>query len=525
MMRSMYAGVSGLKAHQTRMDIVGNNIANVNTTGYKASRATFKEMISQTLQGAKAAQDNRGGMNPQQVGLGVMLGSIDTDLTQGNLQSTGRGDDLAIAGNGYFVVNDGSQNYYTRAGALTTDNQGNLVNSSNGYIMQGWMADDYGNINTSGEPEGLLIPVGATMSPQATANAYFQGNFDSNTAGGTNWTSTINIFDSLGEMHTVTVDFTRQVQSPPTTGTIDFGAWTLQADAGSPDADLNGITFAFGADTDTGPAYSYDPDSKTFTFTGDWDGSSVAAPTIAQLEGFINGQLGAGSVTLTTTGTYDAADLADADDLKMSAPADNRWNYTVDVSDGSINSGGSGSISFNPDGTISSGGTSNINFDPAGGAAAGQEVTLDFSEITQSSASTKEEENKTSVTKKRADGHSMGSLQSYSINSAGELIGGFSNGLKRKLGQLAISSFTNPAGLTREGGSLYSESQNSGMAQIGTASTLGRGKIVAGNLEMSNANLSDQFTDMITTQRGFQANSKIITTTDEMLQELVNLKR
>lgn len=337
-------------------------------------------------------------------------------------------------------------------------------------------------------------------------------------------------------MHTVTVDFTRQVKSAPT-GSINLGsgagAWTLDATASSPDPTLNGITFAFGADTDAAADYSYDPDSKVFTFTGDWDGVPGPAPTLADLQGLVDTQFdsdGPGTITLDdgaggATFNANQADLADADDLKMSADPANQWNYTVDVSDGSINSGGSGSISFNNDGTISSGGTSNINFDPAGGAAAGQEVTLDFSEITQSSASTKEEENKTSVTKKRADGHSMGSLQSYSINSAGELIGGFSNGLKRKLGQIAISSFTNPAGLTRQGGSLYSESQNSGMAQIGTASTLGRGKIVAGNLEMSNANLSDQFTDMITTQRGFQANSKIITTTDEMLQELVNLKR
>ncbi|HOA40588.1 MAG TPA: flagellar hook-basal body complex protein, partial [Halanaerobiales bacterium] len=164
MMRSMYAGVSGLKTHQTRMDVIGNNIANVNTAGFKASRVTFKEMLSQTLSGAKAPQDNRGGMNPQQVGLGVSLGSIDTNHVQGNLQSTGLGTDLAIQGNGYFIVNNGTQNFYTRAGALTLDENGNLVNASNGYIMQGWLATN-GIINTNSPLTGIRIPIGDTMAP------------------------------------------------------------------------------------------------------------------------------------------------------------------------------------------------------------------------------------------------------------------------------------------------------------------------------------------------------------------------
>ncbi|MTI58788.1 MAG: flagellar hook protein FlgE [Firmicutes bacterium] len=526
MMRSMYAGVSGLKAHQTRMDVVGNNIANVNTTGYKASRTTFKEMISQTLQGAKAPQDNRGGMNPQQVGLGVMLGSIDTNQTQGNLQSTGIGTDLAIDGNGYFVVNDGSQNYYTRAGNLTTDEDGNLVNSSTGYIMQGWMADNNGNINTSGQLEGLSIPFGTTISPQASENAYFQGNFDSNAPGGAEWAATITVLDSLGAEHTVTVSFQRQLTGNPS-GSVDLGggSWTLSANAATADPDLNGITFAFGADTDAAAAYSYDPDSKVFTFTGDWDGSGAGAPTLADLQTLVNGEFT--GITLNDGGGFVAADLADAESFVMSAPAANQWDYTVGISDGTITSGDTGSISFNPNGTISTGATSNITFDPTGGAAAGQEVTLDFSAVKQNAASSDEDDNtnNSSVERLMADGYTMGSLESYSINSAGVVVGSFTNGLKRELGQIAIGSFTNPAGLTRQGDTLYSVSQNSGMAQIGTANTSGRGKIVAGNLEMSNVDLAEQFTDMITTQRGFQANSKIITTTDEMLQELVNLKR
>ncbi|HQD04010.1 MAG TPA: flagellar hook-basal body complex protein, partial [Halanaerobiales bacterium] len=205
MMRSMYAGVSGLKTHQTRMDVIGNNIANVNTAGFKASRVTFKEMLSQTLSGAKAPQDNRGGMNPQQVGLGVSLGSIDTNHVQGNLQSTGLGTDLAIQGNGYFIVNNGTQNFYTRAGALTLDENGNLVNASNGYIMQGWLANN-GIINTNSPLTGIRIPIGDTMAPQASTEAVFAGNL--NAADRVDWTATIDIYDSQGQKHTLTLKFT-----------------------------------------------------------------------------------------------------------------------------------------------------------------------------------------------------------------------------------------------------------------------------------------------------------------------------
>ena len=532
MMRSMYAGVSGLKAHQIRMDVVGNNIANVNTTGYKASRATFVEMLSQTMQGAKAPQNNRGGINPKQVGLGVSLGSIDTNQTQGNLQSTGLGTDLAIDGNGYFIVNDGSQNFYTRAGALSIDENGNLVNASNGYIMQGWLANNNGLINTNGQIGGIQIPLGATMSPQPSQNAFFQGNFDSDSPGGTNWTADIVVLDSLGAGHTVTVDFVRQVEAPPT-GSIELGGgptWILDATASSADPDLNGITFAFGGDTDAAAGYTYDEDSKVFTFTGDWDDSGTGEPTLGDLQNLVDTEFGVGEITLADGGGFTAADLAGAGDFVMSADPANQWDYTVTFSDGSaISAGDTGSIIFDDNGSITAGATNLITFDPTGGAAAGQEVTLDFSLLTQNSANLPPEEaangQGSSVESLGSDGYTMGSLESFSIDSAGIINGSFTNGLSRALGQIAISNFSNPSGLNRMGDTLYAESQNSGMAQIGTASTSGRGKIAAGNLEMSNVDLSEQFTDMITTQRGFQANSKIITTTDQMLQDLVNLKR
>lgn len=415
MMRSMYAGVSGLKAHQTRMDVVGNNIANVNTTGYKTSRATFKEMLSQTLSGAKAAHGNRGGMNPQQVGLGVSLGSIDTDQTQGNLQSTGLGTDLAIEGNGYFVVNNGNQNFYTRAGALTLDENGNLVNASNGYIMQGWEANNSGIVDTNGPRTGIRIPVGDTMQPQASTEAVFTGNLDAveydpdpNWEAPT-WTSTLDVVDSLGNKHTVTLNFEM-------TGT---NTWSCTASS-----DIAAV-------------------DETFTITFDNSGN--------------------------------------IDDIAGGG---------VDPVDFILNPSGAEQI----------------------------DLSIDLSSITQAAG-------ENTLDGLYADGYGIGDLDSYSIDNAGVITGSYSNGLTKTIGQIAIANFSNPSGLTRQGDTLYAESQNSGMAQIGAAGTKGRGKISAGTLEMSNVDLSEQFTDMITTQRGFQANSKIITTADQMLQDLVNLKR
>ncbi|HPZ63064.1 MAG TPA: flagellar hook protein FlgE [Halanaerobiales bacterium] len=425
MMRSMYAGVSGLKTHQTRMDVIGNNIANVNTAGFKASRVTFKEMLSQTLSGAKAPQDNRGGMNPQQVGLGVSLGSIDTNHVQGNLQSTGLGTDLAIQGNGYFIVNNGTQNFYTRAGALTLDENGNLVNASNGYIMQGWLANN-GIINTNSPLTGIRIPIGDTMAPQASTEAVFAGNL--NAADRVDWTATIDIYDSQGQKHTLTLKFTHTGNDTDN----DNGNDTVNDNEWNWTATIDGATLGGSNEVDS------DEITGTIIFGGD------------------------GKVVEVTGNTFD--------------------------------------IDFNN-------GTDQITG-----------FRLDLSAVTQMAGDN-------TLDGLYADGYSMGSLESFSIDNAGVITGSYSNGLTKAIGQIAVANFSNAGGLTRVGDTLFAESQNSGIAQIGAAGTAGRGKISAGTLEMSNVDLAEQFTDMITTQRGFQANSRIISTTDEMLQDLVNLKR
>ena len=212
MMRSMFAGVSGLKTHQVRMDVIGNNIANVNTAGYKASRATFQEMLTQTMRGASAPTDARGGTNPLQVGLGVQLGSIDVRHTQGNTQSTGYVTDLAIEGDGFFILGQGENRVYTRAGIFGLDSgtEGNLVSLVNGMRVLGYKADREGKIDPNSPLEPLYISASETVSPRATEDVYFSGNLDLRLRPGERRDRTVQVYDSRGREHTVVVGLTHQ---------------------------------------------------------------------------------------------------------------------------------------------------------------------------------------------------------------------------------------------------------------------------------------------------------------------------
>ena len=408
MMRSLFSGVSGLKNHQTRMDVIGNNIANVNTVAFKSGRVNFEDILSQTVEGARSPQTGgMGGVNPKQVGLGMGISSIDTLFTPGSLQSTDNPTDFAVQGEGFFIVSDGSQVYYTRDGAFKTSADGALVNS-NGFRLQGWMADADGNIDSTQALQNITIPVGAQMKPKATTEIAFEGNLDAN-ADTTNsqWITSVQVYDSLGNPHNLTITF-----------------------------------------------------EKSATITNAWD-----------------------------------------------------WKATLD---GGTTPGGSGTITFNNDGTISSVGTGGASFAITGADAIS--LSIDFSQLTQFGG------NPTAYISFQ-DGYEAGSLDMVSTDSGGVLTGIFTNGQSKALAQIALATFSNPGGLLKEGGNLYQISNNSGLPNIGTASSGGRGSIAVGALEMSNVDLAQEFTNMIVTQRGFQANSRVITTSDEMLQDLINIKR
>ena len=228
MMRSLYAGVSGMQNHQTRLDVIGNNVANVNTTGFKRGRVNFQDMISQQMSGAASPTTEVGGVNPKEVGLGVTVASIDTVFTQGNLQTTGVSTDVAIQGNGFFILKNGEESFYTRAGAFSLDSEGTLVNPANGLRVQGWMAEEINGqmvLQTAGSTEDLIIPVGSKDPAKATENVNFACNLNKNTpeilegaspedvAKGT-WATEQKIYDSFGNEHMLNVSFTRVVGNP-----------------------------------------------------------------------------------------------------------------------------------------------------------------------------------------------------------------------------------------------------------------------------------------------------------------------
>lgn len=412
MMRSMYAGVSGLRNHQIRMDVIGNNIANVNTVGFKTSRVTFRELFSQTMRSASALGDGRGGTNPMQVGLGMTLGSIDEIHERGNVQYTGINTDMAIQGDGFFILKDGNNTLYSRVGTFDIDSNGNLVDKANGLRVQGWQANADGTFGTrdSTTLTDIRIPLGSQISPMATENLELVVNLDSRLDIGDTFVVEAAAYDSLGNLHTILITFEKTA----------VNQWDWTAQWLDPDGNLQDVT----------------PASPQITFQ-------------------TNGQ---------------------------------------------IDTGASATIQFTLPG------------------AAQVSVDLDMSGITQFAA-------KSDVGHIFWDGYATGSLERFTVDQSGVITGVFSNGITMNLAQVALASFANPAGLLNEGENLYTVTNNSGAPHVGEPGTGHRGRLAPGSLEMSNVDLAQEFTDMIVTQRGFQANSRIITTSDEMLHELVNLKR
>lgn len=441
MMRSLFAGVSGLQNHQTRMDVVGNNISNVNTYGFKKGRVTFKDMISQSLSGAAKPQEDRGGINPQQVGLGMQVATIDTIHTQGALQVTGVNTDLAIQGEGFFIEKKGNSSYYTRNGAFSLDKNGYVVNPSNGYKVQGWNAvlnPETGmmELNTAAGVEDLIIPVGSKDPARATQNTKFFCNLQKNSD---THQADLTIYDSTGIPRQLRATFNR----------TDVNRWDMVIEV--PEATEGSVSVSAGDPVEGGG-------NNTFQLVFNDAGSliSVSDGTNTQTEGVLMP-----NVSFTYTGT------------------DGEVNQTINLTLG--------------------------------------EVGL-FNGITQfeSPSTTKAIEQ---------DGYTMGMLEGFSFDDSGQITGVFTNGNRKTLGQVALAKFANAGGLEKAGDTLFVESNNSGAANIGVAAAEGRGSIKAGTLEMSNVDLSEQFTDMIVTQRGFQANARTITTADQLLQEVIALKR
>ncbi|HQL03845.1 MAG TPA: flagellar hook protein FlgE [Treponemataceae bacterium] len=463
MMRSLYSGVSGMQNHQTRLDVIGNNVSNVNTTGFKRGRVNFQDMISQQLSGAAKPTTEIGGVNPKEVGLGVMTASIDTIFTQGNLQSTGVATDVAIQGNGFFVLKNGEESFYSRAGAFGLDSEGTLVNPANGFRVQGWMADELNGemvLNTASNPEDLIIPVGSKDPAKATTNVNFACNLNKNTpeilegaspadiARGT-WATEFKVYDSFGNDHNLAVSFARVPGNP--------NQWqaTVLVDPDQADA------------------------TQTRVGLGTTDGTENT---------FL--------VNFDNTGTL----------LSVTDSAGNNTNPEGEI----ILQTSFNVVGANPD---------------EEGNPARQTLNINLGTIGSQKNTVTQSASQSSTKAFYQDGYTMGYLDNFKIDSSGIITGVYSNGTNRTLGQIALATFTNQGGLEKAGDNTYVESNNSGLANIGTSGIAGKGSLLAGALEMSNVDLTEQMTDMIVTQRGFQASSKTIQTADTLLDTVMSLKR
>jgi flagellar hook protein FlgE len=701
MLRAMYSGITGLKNFQTQMDVVGNNIANVNTVGFKSSRVTFQTTLLQTLKSGKSPDGQFGGTNPMQIGMGSKVASVDKIMSQSSFQNTGKITDLAIQGDGFFVLSDGEGSYFTRAGNFTRDTSGYLVDPSSGMKLQGWTA----KISSSGkryvdsnDPIGdIQISAGQVMAAKQTTFVNLAHNLKSDVGikestivikslSGQNipvkfrferdmskanrdkivykWTAEslnedyplkdnkgyLELDESGNVKEWITYDGNtttpksdpkirlgiiekyniEQTGTPPAYPTLSIGNGAstasiegdiiLTKDGKSVEIDttptkLINVDFTAGT-PGTFKVTLNDKDGTSLTFIGtgntvkdindalnkgledaangvkltglqlnatdtslNIDDGTAATLTLKGIEREVLQPATGGEIKLTDLETptnfskvkyqsptvststlifdslgnsYNAyikftkidentwqwkAQLEDGTPLKK---LDQQGNQTDEIAQGVIAFDSNGSIaatdwSIEDDGSINevdgkggfgfwfdpakTGGALDQSQEPSSSSAAGPvKVEIKFNNITQFASPN-------SVTVNDQDGNAEGTLESFAINEVGEVVGSFSNGRSDILGRVALATFNNPEGLMEIGNSLYAQSSNSGLAQIGIAGVGGRGTLIPGALEMSNVDLAEEFTNMIVAQRGFQATSRIITTSDQILNELVNMKR
>lgn len=418
--RSLAAADSGIQATQTMLDTIGNNIANVDTDGYKQTTAQFSDLLNQQLAPAGAPVPGLASTNPSAVGSGVQVSQISTNFGEGAILRTGVPTDVAIAGNGFFVVSTAGKTSYTRAGNFHLDANGTLATSGGGEV-QGWMAQPGGAINTTAPTGALTVNLGGAVAPVATSTVALGGNIP---AGSTSpVTTTFTAYDRLGNAVPVTLTFT-----PPSGGS---GSWTLQGT----------VPKAGGGTTDlwaTPPSVTFGPDGQITAVSG--------------------------STGTATTG------------------------FTL------------------PAGTSPSGVPLDFTFPPAGSTGA---VTQVAGEQTIAFGS--------------QNGSAGGTLESWSVGPSGLITGTFSDGRSADLGQIALAGFSNPGGLVSTGNLSYQASASSGQAQIGPAGRGAVGTLEGGALEQSNVNLAGQLTDLVTAQTAYQANTKVVGTTAQVLQSLVNM--
>lgn len=562
MMRSLYSGVAGLKTHQTRMDVIGNNIANVNTTAYKSSSMTFSELMSQTTQKASGANATTGvgGTNAKQIGLGVKAGAINTAITtQGSAQSTGNPFDIMITGDNFFVVSNGSENFFTRDGSFYVDGAGNLAMTSTGYNVMGWGVDETtGNIKQDTVTAlRIMSTANMTYPPEATTQANISGILDENDKDVTSAngkTVNLNFFDARG--YSYTAKFTFKQSGEPNTNVYSMELTKLLDSTGA-EIDISALDFGNRTQQKMETKVTLNTDAYM------WDGKVLktkdGTTEVANLADIFNqdGSLITPQDDAAAQKQQKALDAiakaygyeGSTDEflnLYITSAADPKQQLTMQDLLGNMMAGKNTDIlpadgsTITMEGRYFEGTTVVFNKDTAklesvGGSttnlginAAFSQLGGNFSDITIDLSECTNYDNKgtSTIGATSGDGRRLGDMIGVSIQKDGMIYASYDNGMTKLLGQIATAAFANASGLEKEGDNLYSATLNSGEFDgIGVDITAGGGYMSTGQLEMSNVDLSSEFTEMITTQRGFQANSRIITVSDTLLEELTNLKR
>lgn len=558
---ALSSGVAGMRAHQTMLDVAGNNLSNVNTIGFKASRTNFSELLSQTLSEASQPTQNVGGTNPMQMGSGVNVSSITANMTQGGIVDTGNAMDMAIDGEGYFVVSDGQLNMYTRAGAFGVDAAGFLVDSTTGYRVQ--------RIGVTGEMDGfqvsgdssIRIPYDVALPAQATSEITFTGNLSSDATG----VETAQVLSSnvtykiAGDEAVATTEIDQLDQfsggsgangqlGAGQTGTITISGYNRDG------SDLSaGLTFTVGASTTMGDlidhlnnnvltdataslangkivitddATGYSLSDISMSYSGDGQletpayfeltsvgGDEVKSTNIAVYDSQGGKHvLSAALVRAAGTNTWDIVLTSITGNVLDLSPAERRIaGLTFDAQTGAYSG-------------IAGGGTAKFALSFTHDPTHVQNIGLNFGTIGAFDGLTQFAGSSTAVAQKQ-DGYESGSLSSVSVGSDGVLVGSFSNGAKKDLATIALAKFRNPSGLQSAGSGCFTTSANSGAAVFTQAGSGGAGLIQGYSLEKSNADIAAEFVNLIEAQNGYQANARTITVANQILQELVNLIR
>ncbi|MBQ7147134.1 MAG: flagellar hook-basal body complex protein [Pseudobutyrivibrio sp.] len=562
MMRSLFSGVAGLKTHQTKMDVIGNNISNVNTVAFKSSATTFSDIMYQTTSQASGATGTRGGTNAKQIGLGVTNGATKVSITSaGAAQSTGDALDIRLTDSNstnFFIVNNGSQNVFTRAGSFYIDGMGNLAMTTTGYIVQGWQVDpnDPANvIKDTVSPLRVMKTENLTSAPEATTAANFSGVIDKNdsqfnSSGG--YVRSFTLYDNLG--YSYTAKFSIKLEN----GTD--GLYTVELTS-ILDQDNNDILKTYLSKEGTSLADVFGNSAKSISHTKDYNPTvegykfmtsypeGAAVPTytgtlVVSPTGTVYAWNGTefaypADLTQTTTATLSLQELlgVSSDDASKVASVTIKDENTLTVSTTSIGyylkfdtkEGYLTYAGFPEDGSKSIKMTSSV-LGPSDEKAAISDIEIDFSQLlnydnggTSTAVANRGIPDGTTM---KGEGKKLGTMTGLSIQTNGKIFGSYSNGNTVLLGQIAVAQFANASGLLELGDNCYDTTLNSGEFDgIGLDISADGSSMNTGQLEMANVDLSSEFTDMITTQRGFQANSRIITVSDTMLEELINLKR